>query len=91
MRRVKAVNPGVATVLYWNTLLAFPFYTAVGKFAAANALTIDSTTGKPISLPNDNGMQDIGVYGYDVEAGGIRLQVRTRMVNGKSATMHVET
>lgn len=28
LRRVKAVNPSVATVLYWNTLLAFPFYTA---------------------------------------------------------------
>ena len=27
--RVKKLNPGVATVLYWNTLLAFPFYTAV--------------------------------------------------------------
>jgi hypothetical protein len=26
-RRVKVLNPGVSTVLYWNTLLAFPFYT----------------------------------------------------------------
>ena len=39
-----------AAVLYWNTLLAFPFYTAVGKFAAAGALTIDSVTGMPILI-----------------------------------------
>jgi len=66
---VKAVNPRTATVLYWNTLLAFPFYTAVGKFKAANALTIDSSTKKPISIRNDNGMENIGVYGFDTEAG----------------------
>jgi len=69
LERVKAKNSHVATVLYWNTLLAFPFYTAVGKFAAANALTIDSTTKKPIKIRNDNGMENIGVYGFDVETG----------------------
>ena len=53
--RVKHLNPSTATVLYWNTLLAFPFYTAVGKFEAANALTIDSSTKNPISIRNDNG------------------------------------
>lgn len=75
-RQVKAVNPSVATVLYWNTLLAFPFYTAVGKFAAADALTIDSSTGKPISIRNDNGMEDIGVYGFDTEK-GVQLYIDT--------------
>jgi hypothetical protein len=74
--RVKALNPGVANVLYWNTLLAFPFYTAVGKFAAANALTIDSSTGKPISIRNDNGMENIGVFGFDSDA-GVQLYVDT--------------
>ena len=43
-------NNSTATVLYWNTLLAFPFYTAVGKFQAADALTIDSETKKPIVI-----------------------------------------
>jgi hypothetical protein len=75
-RRVKAVNPAVASVLYWNTLLAFPFYTAVGKFAAANALTIDSSTKKPISIRNDNGMEDIGVFGFDTDA-GVQLYIDT--------------
>ena len=67
--RVKAVNPGTATILYWNTLLAFPFYTAVGKFADRNLLTMDSSTGKPISITNDNGMGDIGVYAFDKPEG----------------------
>mgnify|MGYP001951247019 CR=1 FL=1 len=66
----------VATVLYWNTLLAFPFYTAVGKFAAANALTIDSTTGKPIYIRNDAGMEHVGVYGFDTDA-GVNLYIDT--------------
>jgi hypothetical protein len=74
--RVKKINPAVATVLYWNTLLAFPFYTAVGKFKDANALTIDSNTGKMISIRNDNGMEDIGVYGFDTDA-GVQLYIDT--------------
>ena len=56
-------------MLYWNTLLAFPFYTAVGKFADRNLLMIDSSTKKPISIRNDNGMEDIGVYAFDKEDG----------------------
>ena len=74
--RVKAMNPGTATVLYWNTLLAFPFYTAVGKFADRNLLMIDSSTNKPISITNDNGMGDIGVYAFD-KPDGVELWVET--------------
>jgi hypothetical protein len=50
--------------------------TAVGKFAAADALTIDSSTGKPISIRNDNGMQNIGVFGFDSDA-GVQLYIDT--------------
>jgi hypothetical protein len=76
MARIKLLNPGVATVLYWNTLLAFPFYTAVGKFKAADALTIDSVTKKPIIIENDEGMQGIFVYGFDTDA-GVQLYIDT--------------
>ena len=76
LQRVKALNPGTATVLYWNTLLAFPFYTAVGKFQAANALTIDSETKKPIVIRNDNGMEGIYVYAFDT-AEGVQLYIDT--------------
>ena len=48
LRRVKAANPAVATVFYFNTLLAFPFYSINGVYEANDALTIDSTTKKPI-------------------------------------------
>ena len=84
--RVKALNPGVASVFYWNTLLSFPFYAAAGQFAAANALTIDSTTGVPIEITND-GAKDhqltANVFGYDTEA-GVQLYVDT--VKNISAT-----
>jgi hypothetical protein len=73
---VQAKAPGVSAVLYWNTLLAFPFYTANGKFVAANALTIDSSTKKPISIRNDNGMEDIGVFGFDTVT-GVQLYIDT--------------
>ena len=76
LQRVKTINPSTATVLYWNTLLAFPFYTAVGKFKAANALTIDSETKKPIVIRNDNGMEGIYVYGYDTDK-GVQLYIDT--------------
>ena len=75
-RRVKALNPAVSSVLYWNTLLAFPFYRAVGQFADAGALTVDSDTGVPISIRNDNGMEAIGVFGFDTAA-GVTLYVDT--------------
>ena len=74
--RVKAINPGTATVLYWNTLLAFPFYTAVGKFADRNLLMMDASTQKPISIRNDNGMENIGVYAFE-KADGVQLWVDT--------------
>jgi hypothetical protein len=73
---IKALNPGVATVLYWNTLLAFPFYTAVGKFAAAGALTIDSVTGMPILIENDAGMQ-VGRCGCACALAPLNLYTRT--------------
>jgi hypothetical protein len=69
MRRIKAINHTVATVMYLNTLLAFPFYSLIGKYEAANALAIDSVTKKPIRLRNDNGMEDIFVYGFDKPEG----------------------
>ena len=77
--RIKAINPQVASVLYWNTLLAFPFYTAVGKFAAANALAIDSTTKRPMQIrcdgPHGKYLTPF-VYGYDTEA-GVQLYIDT--------------
>lgn len=81
--RVKAINPKAASVLYWNTLLAFPFYTAVGKFAAANALAIDSTTKRPMQIrsiircdgPHGEYLTPY-VYGYDTEA-GVQLYIDT--------------
>ena len=69
MRRIKAVNPKVSTVMYLNTLLAFPFYALVGKYQAANALTLDAVTKKPIAIRNDNGMEGIFVWGFDTAAG----------------------
>ena len=53
LSRVKAINPAVSGVLYLNTLLAFPFYTLNGVFEAADALTIDSATKKPIVIRNE--------------------------------------
>ena len=70
---VKSMNPNVATVLYWNTLLAFPFYTAVGEFKEHGLLTIDSKTKKPITIRNDNGMQGIFVYGFIAYSGWLSV------------------
>ena len=76
-RRVKAINPGVSSVFYWNTALAFPFYRAVGKFEAANALTIDAATNKPLVIRNDGKhSMDTGVIGYDT-ALGVQLYIDT--------------
>ena len=44
-------------------------YTLNGVYEAANALTIDSVTKKPIVIRNDNGMEGIFVYGFDTERG----------------------
>eukprot|EP00662_Eupelagonemidae_sp_cell21_P027269 gene27269-51667_t len=89
LRRVKAVNPAVAGVLYLNTLLAFPFYSLIGRYnnnineskladiakeLHENALAIDSTTKQPIKIRNDNGMEGIFVYGFDEEK-GVQLYV----------------
>ena len=48
----------------------------MGKFAAADALTIDSSTKKPISIRNDNGMEGIFVYGFDTDR-GVQLYIDT--------------
>ena len=69
LREVKALNPRVSTVFYWNTLLAFPFYAAVGRFAADGALLMDANTKQPVALRNDNGMPGIGVYNFGVARG----------------------
>lgn len=69
MRRIKAVNRKVATVMYLNTLLAFPFYSLIGKYQSAGALAMDSVTKKPIQIRNDNGMENIYVYGFDTPKG----------------------
>jgi hypothetical protein len=53
LRRIKAINPSVSGVLYLNTLLAFPFYALNGLYEGADALTIDSSTGKPIVIRNE--------------------------------------
>jgi len=50
-------------------MLAFPFYTAVGRFEAAGALTLDMNTKKPISIRNDAGMEGIFVYGFEHPTG----------------------
>lgn len=44
-------------------------YTLNGVYEAANALTIDSVTKKPIEIRNDNGMEGIFVYGFDTQRG----------------------
>ena len=88
LRRVKAVNPAVSGVLYLNTILSFPFYHLNGVLAAANALTIDSVTKKPIVIRNDEGMEGIFVFGFDTEAGKkiyideIRNLTKTGVVDG---------
>ena len=69
LRRVKAANPGVCGVFYLNTLLAFPFYALDAAFMHAHSLTIDVSTGQPISIRNDNGMEGINVFGFDTDAG----------------------
>eukprot|EP01052_Picozoa_sp_SAG31_P007693 SAG31_NODE_371_length_16628_cov_3.741943_1_plen_391_part_00 len=69
LKAVKALNPGVSTVFYWNTLLAFPFYAQVGKFRRQNALLIDVNTHSPLQLRNDNGMPQIWVYDYGKPVG----------------------
>lgn len=69
LTRVKAINPSVSTVMYFNTLLDFPFYKVHGNFQSQGADTIDSTSTKPIILRNDNGMNGIYVFGFDTDVG----------------------
>jgi hypothetical protein len=68
-QRIKAINPAVSVLLYFNTMLAFPFYSATGRFEAANALTLDMNTHKPISIRNDEGMEGIFIYGFEQPVG----------------------
>ena len=48
----------------------------MGKFASAGLLTVDANTKKPIKIRNDNGMENIGVYGYETDA-GVQLYIDT--------------
>jgi len=60
LKAVRALNPNVTTVLYLNTLLLFPFYELAQQYMDAGALLMDSRTGSPVELVNDDGMH--GVY-----------------------------
>jgi hypothetical protein len=88
LARVKAINPGVCAVFYLNTMLSFPFYALNGVLQAANALTIDSVTKKPIVVRNDNGMEGIFILGFDTPQGqklyvdAVRNLTRTGVVDG---------
>lgn len=89
LKQVKALNPAVSTVMYWNTLLAFPFYAAVGRIRdQGHALLVDSNTGSPLMLRNDNGMPGIGVPDFGkVECrklwlGAVQNWVDTGVVDG---------
>ena len=64
---VKAINPSTLGVMYINTLMAFPFYSLSGKFAASDALLMDMYTNKPVELTNDEGMQHVYVYDWGSE------------------------
>ena len=80
LKAVKRLNPGVSTVFYWNTLLAFPFYTQVGTFASNNLLLMDANTKQPVQLRNDNGMPGIGVYDHGKPAArALWLELVTRL------------
>lgn len=59
LRRVRALNPRVTTMLYLNTLLLFPFYSLAERYIEQGALLIDSQTGKPVELRNDDGMPGV--------------------------------
>jgi len=93
LRKVKALNPAISTVFYWNTLLAFPFYKQVGEFADAGALLVDSNTQQPVMLRNDNGMPGIGVYDFGKPAGRqlwlgmVQTLVKTGLVVRKPRAM----
>jgi hypothetical protein len=88
LRKVKQLNPSVSTVFYWNTILAFPFYAQVGKFAQSDTLLIDANTHSPVMLRNDNGMPGIGVYDFGKAAGRqlwqglVESVVQTGLVDG---------
>lgn len=69
LTKVKALNPAVSTVMYWNTLLAFPFYEAIGRMRASDALLMDANTKQPVMLRNDNGMPGIGVPDFGQAVG----------------------
>ncbi len=63
IKRIKARNPGVATVFYLNTLYNFPYYKLAGAFAAARENVL-GTDGKPINLINDDGMKHIEIMDF---------------------------
>jgi hypothetical protein len=63
IRKIKAINPGVATVFYLNTLYNFPYYRLAGEFAAADE-NVRDVAGKPIEVINDDGMERINLIDY---------------------------
>lgn len=59
LRKVRSINPAVTNILYLNTLLLFPFYSLAQKYLDAGALLMDTVTGQPVTLQNDDGMPGI--------------------------------
>jgi hypothetical protein len=55
--RIRAVNPNITTILYWNTMFDFSFYTAHQKMLDLEAVGqhafLRDDTGSVISLCND--------------------------------------
>jgi hypothetical protein len=69
LRAVRSLNPAVSQVLYLNALLLFPFYSLAQKYMDAGALLMDSQTGKPITLRNDDGMPGVLVPDFGKRVG----------------------
>ena len=69
LRRVRALNPHVTTMLYLNALLLFPFYSLAERYIEQGALLLDSQTGQPIELRNDDGMPGVLVPDFGKAVG----------------------
>jgi hypothetical protein len=69
LKAIRALNPNVTTVLYLNTLLLFPFYELAQQYIDAKALLMDSRTGTPVELVNDDGMHGVYVPDFSTEKG----------------------
>jgi hypothetical protein len=69
LHRVRALNSRVTNVLYLNTLLLFPFYSLAQKYIDAGALLMDTETGQPVTLRNDDGMPGVLVPDFGTAKG----------------------